>query len=135
MPNRLSGPGMNKFLLTAAVVGAFVADAAIAETRFLAALDDMPLAPGLTETPGAAFAFEGREGRILAARASGAADAEAVRAYYDAALPSLGWAKSEGEALSFQRGRERLTVALDAKADGKLDVRFTLVVQPAARAL
>jgi hypothetical protein len=126
---------MNKFLLTAAVVGAFVADAAIAETRFLAALDDMPLAPGLTETQGAAFAFEGREGRVLAARASGEAAPDAVRAYYASALPSLGWVKAEGDAQSYQRGRERLTLALETKADGKLDVRFTLIVQPAARAL
>jgi hypothetical protein len=127
---------MNKFLLTAAVVGAFIADAAIADTKFLALLDDMPLAPGLVETPGAALAFEGRDGRILIARAAGKAKIGAVRDYYQTALPALGWSiiDKAGD-LHFQRGRERLTVALDAQPGGAVQARFTVVAQPSARAL
>jgi hypothetical protein len=109
------------------------APAAVAETRFLAAFEDIPLAPGLGERAEAAFVFVAAEGRIAEAMAAGRNTEGAVRAYYGGALPALGWA-AEG-ADSFVRGRERLTLAYATGSDGALTVRFRLVARPASLAL
>lgn len=109
------------------------APSAFAETRFLTAFEDIPLAPGLGERAEVEFAFTAAEGRIAEAMAEGRATEGAVRAYYGEALPALGWA-AEG-ADSFVRGRERLTLAYATGSDGALIVRFRLVARPASLAL
>jgi len=107
-----------------------------AETHFLAAFDDVPLAPGLTERADAAFTFTTPEGRIEEAAASGAAEEGAVRAYYRAALPALGWAlEDDGADMAFARGRERLTLAFARGSDEVLRVRYRVIARPASLAL
>ena len=111
-----------------------------ADTRFLAAFDDIPLAPGLTERAAAAFAFAAPEGRIAETAAAGGAEEGSVRAYYRAALPALGWALETDAAtpygqMGFVRGRERLTLAFARGSDGALTVRYRIVARPASLAL
>lgn len=124
-------------LLRAFVVSLALVATAQAETRFLAAFDDVPLAPGLSERAEAAFVFAGAGGRIAETAASGAASATAdVRRYYAEALPALGWALEQaGEGLVGVRGRERLTLAFVRGSDDAVTVRFRLVSRPASLAL
>jgi len=127
---------MHRFLCTL-LLAAFALGQAQAETRFLAAFDDVPLAPGLSERADAAFAFASGEGRIAETSAAGQGGEAAVRAWYAEALPALGWARqnpSEDD-LTFVRGRERLTLAFATGPDGALTVRFRLVARPASLAL
>jgi len=104
-----------------------------AQTRYLTGADDVPLPQGFAER-GADVAFAGEGGRLLEARASGPGAAEAVRAFYAAALPPLGWSQAPslaaGDALSFRRGRERLTIEI-APAGANLDLAFRLAATPA----
>ena len=107
-----------------------------ADTRFLAAFDDIPLAPGLAERADAAFAFAEPEGRIAETTAAGAAEEGAVRAYYRAALQALGWAlETDAARMDFVRGRERLTLAFARGTDGAVTVRYRMVARPASLAL
>ena len=108
---------------------------ALADARFFSAIDDLPLAPGLSETRGG-FAFDGPEGRIIGARAAGAATPDAVRAFYAASLPALGWSlapepSADAGSLHFVRGRERLTLAISEAGSGAL-IEARLVIRPAS---
>jgi hypothetical protein len=117
-------------LLIAAIAIAAYASAARAED-FLSVLDDMPLAPGLTELADQAAEFETPAGRIVDAAATGDAQAPAVAAFYDRTLPALGWVR-EG-AGRFVRDQERLTIATRAgAAKGQIVVRFSLRPRTAA---
>jgi hypothetical protein len=126
-------------LLAAAIIGAYAADAAdslAGEARFLGAFDDVPLAPGLVESPAMGFSFESRDGRILEAGAVGAVQMGEVVGFYESVLPAFGWSPAAAaDPLTFARGRERLTLILDQTPDQGLEVRFRLVVAPASAAL
>ena len=94
-------------------------------------MDDVPLAPGLSEGPG--YQFEEAGGRIIGATASGRATPTAVRAFYGETLPALGWSLSPTgtDELVFLRGRERLTLSIRREGQGaSLDVR--LFTRPAS---
>lgn len=106
---------------------------AAAETRFLTEADDIPLPPALTEIAGG-FVFASTEGRIVEERAEGAMPEADLRAYYEAALPALGWARAPGDALMFQRGREKLVIETRATAAG-LEARFRITAGRASMAL
>lgn len=120
-------------LLCTLFLAAITLAPAHAETRFLAAFDDVPLAPGLIERADAAFAFATSEGRIAETSAAGQGGEDAARAWYAEALPALGWARQDD--LTFVRGRERLTLAFATGSDGALTVRFRLIARPASLAL
>ncbi|MGE0595642.1 MAG: hypothetical protein AB7P07_04725 [Hyphomonadaceae bacterium] len=118
------------------LVSAFAAIAALtapaaAQTAYFAAIPDLPLPPGFTET-GADAPFEGA-GRIIFAEALGEfAEAAAARDFIYETLPALGWAETvEDGAAVFQRGRERLHFFLIREGD-RTRLRVQLVVQPAA---
>jgi hypothetical protein len=124
-------------ILRALILFLALATPADAETRFLAAFDDVPLAPALEEQGDAAFAFGTPQGRIADALAVGAADEAGVRAWYAAALPALGWSMEADSpaAMAFVRGRERLTLSFSRGSDGALAVRYRMVAHPASLAL
>jgi hypothetical protein len=104
---------------------------AIAETRYFARIPDVPLPPGFTES-GSTPSFEGH-GRLVLAEATGQGDGLAVRDFYYAALPQLGWSESVEEgAVVFQRGRERLHLFLTREDGGAIRLRVQLAVQPAS---
>jgi hypothetical protein len=113
-----------RLALSAVLSAGILAGAARAED-FLSVLDDMPLAPGLTELADQAAEFETPSGRIVDAAAAGAAEPRTVSAFYDRTLPALGWTR-EG-AGHFVRDQERLTIATGPGAvKGQVVVRFSI---------
>lgn len=114
-------------LLAAALVAAAPGGRAGAAPAFLSALADLPLMPGLTESPDRTVVFDTPGGRIVLAAAAGAVDEAAVRRYYRAALPGLGWRAVAGasEADRFVRDGEMLLLEYGRGAGG-LVVRFSL---------
>ena len=88
---------------------------------FLSELEDLPLAPGLTELPGGLL-FDSADGRIVEAQAKGEVAAETVRQFYETTLRQLGW-QSTGP-LQFRRDNEILRISIES---GKIvTVHFTL---------
>ena len=80
----------------------------------------MPIAPGLVETADRAE-FSNDTARVLSMSASGQAEAEQVRAFYDAALPALGWAISLGSGgeneTVYLRGREQVSLSYHQRGE------------------
>lgn len=141
----LKAPKTLKALALAATLAAtlatgFTAGGAMAETRFLKDIEDMPLAPGLAEVEGEGIVFDKPEGRIVRALARGDVPAAAVRGFYVKTLPALGWAGvgagtgtgTGAGVLSYARERERLEITIESpgpgagKGDGPVTVRFAL---------
>lgn len=90
---------------------------------FLAAYEDLPLAPGLTELAGSGLAFDSPGGRIVEAYARGQTVAAEVLKFYATTLPQLGWTR-ESDTL-YRRDAERLK--LDTSPEGRaLVVHFTI---------
>jgi hypothetical protein len=101
---------------------------AFADTAYFTQIEDLPIAPGLEETS-QHFEFSDAGTRIVGASARGAARADQVRAYYQSALPALGWALSIGSGgeneTVYVRGREELSLSFHQRADGlELKVRL-----------
>jgi len=96
---------------------------ALAGERFLSAIADLPLMPGLTEAPNSAVVFSKPEGRIVEVAAAGAVERAAVVAFYRRTLPQLGWQPAGDSA--FERERERLSLEF-SRASGQLVVQFSL---------
>lgn len=99
--------------------------ASLAEGAFLTELEDLPLAPGLAETPGGML-FDSPTGRIVEATARGDATAEQVISFYAQTLPELGWQKVGPS--SYRRDNEVLKIDVEARKRPLL-VRFSLVPQ------
>ncbi len=116
------------FALAAIVLAA----PAIAQTRFLSGAEDVPLPPAWSETDSATFFGDG--GSLLEASARGPGARDRIAAFYRETLPALGWAARPGDALSFQRGRERLSIVLGDEA-GRTSARFVITAAPASMAL
>jgi hypothetical protein len=95
-----------------------------AAAGFLSIAEDVPLMPGLAENADAATVFDKPSGRIANAEAKGAVTANAVRQFYAATLPQLGWQALGTE--QYRRERERLRFSF-AGRDGALTVRFELL--------
>lgn len=109
---------------TVVVAVAFGIGTAHAE-EFLSVLDDMPLAPGLTELTDQAADFETPAGRIIDAVAQGEVGSATVMAFYDKTLPALGWVR-ERQGL-FARDHESLTIAISPAArKGWVTAKFSL---------
>jgi hypothetical protein len=108
---------VNRFVFIAA--STFAAPVC-AETAYFAHIQDVPIAPGLTETADQ-FEFSNAEGRMLGARASGRAEAEQARMYYQSALPALGWSLSVGSGgeneTVYLRGREQLSLSFHQRGE------------------
>ncbi len=120
----LSGAIVGVFLL--GFPGVFLPGAAAA--AFFSAVDDLPLAPGLSEAVEQGVEFDSPEGRIVMAVAIGAAGEKPglaeVQAFYREALPPLGWRLVSGD--TYWREGERLTLHVD-KDGGRVTVRIRLV--------
>lgn len=98
------------------------------ETSFFSDIADLPVMPGLIEDEAAGMAFDRPDGRIVQAVASGHVSPDAVLAFYQASLPSLGWQAVPTEKQIFQRGEERLQLSIEAVAAG--GVILTVSLQP-----
>lgn len=92
--------------------------------QFLAGFEDVPVMPGIEIVEGSGVAFDSPAGRIVQAYASGPVTREAVRAFYEASLPQLGWSRTG--LLAFRREGESLTIELLGDEPGTVTVRFEL---------
>jgi hypothetical protein len=90
--------------------------------QFLAGFEDVPVMPGIEAVGNAGVAFDSPGGRIVEAYASGSVTRDAVRSYYQAALPQLGWTRTGP--LEFSRAGERLSIELLGQSP--VTVRFEL---------
>lgn len=98
---------------------------AFAGEAFLAEIEDVPLAPGLTEAQGG-LVFDSPTGRIVEASASGALTVQTVLSFYGETLPQLGWVRvSETQ---FRRDNEILKITTKA-GKNQLVVHFNLTPQ------
>ncbi|MGD9966323.1 MAG: hypothetical protein AB7T59_07370 [Hyphomonadaceae bacterium] len=118
-------------------VGAFIAAVisvapAAAQTAYFAAIPDVPVAPGLTESPDPAPPrYDAEHARLVFASAQGAASAAGVRDFYHESLSALGWGlEPDAEQLVFMRGRERLFLRI-SETNGETLLRVRLVVNNA----
>ncbi|HET6620223.1 MAG TPA: hypothetical protein VFG64_09800 [Dongiaceae bacterium] len=94
-------------------------------TEYFSEIADLPVADGLTEQKDKSTVFDAPVGRIITAYASGKVDADAVRGFYDSALPPLGWEKT-GEG-TFHRKAETLKIdVLGGHGGSPVNVSFTL---------
>jgi len=94
--------------------------------NFVAGTEDVPLMPGLKPVAGSDLVFDKPEGRIVEAQAQGNLNRAGVEAFYDEALPPLGWRKSGTD--QWRRDAERLKLDFQGQ-DGHLTVGFTLSPQ------
>jgi hypothetical protein len=114
---------------------AFAAPAAHA-TEFLKAIEDVPLAAGLIEAA-EPVVFESDQGRVIRAQSEGFVDAGAIRSFYIAALPGLGWTQVEAAgAFAFERENEVLRITVREPASrAPATVSFELIVKLASTRL
>lgn len=109
-----------------AILLAFAAPAWAAGDGFLAEVDDLPLAPGLTELAGGTL-FDSPTGRIVEANAQGNVLEVEARSFYDETLPELGWRVIGDDA--YQRDKEILRIGY---SDGlPMTVHFSIAPAPA----
>ena len=131
---------LKPFAFALVMAGAACASAPAQATEFLQAIEDVPLAAGLVEEPDPVV-FESDLGRVVRTRASGNADYSALRSFYLASLPQLGWAlQGDGGAhgpIHFAREHEILTVSVEPAGgvDSPVSVVFELVVKLASTRL
>ena len=91
---------------------------------FFSAIEDMPLAPGLTEAPGASTVFDKADGRIVQLVATGPVAQDKVLQFYADALPQLGW--RQADAKTWRRERENLILEVRPKGrDAELRISIT----------
>lgn len=99
--------------------------AILAGEAFLTAIEDVPLAPGLTESPNGGMVFDSPSGRIVEAAATGSATADQIAKFYGETLPQLGW--QESGRLTFKRDNETLRISIETgRKAAPLTVRFNL---------
>jgi len=110
-------------LILAVPVGAVMAQSA---DGFLDGIPDLPLMPGLTESPESGLVFDKPSGRIVEAVAAGAVSAGDVSAFYETTLPQLGWQRDQ--AGTYLRDGEKLKLNIEEAAGG-VTVQFTLSPQ------
>ena len=105
---------------------------ALAEDRFVAGIDDLPLMTGLSPLAGQSVVFDAPSGRVVESWARGAVTRAAVLAFYRSTLPQLGWTaaapdlfRRDGETLrlEFPPGAPR---GAAPAAAGTLLIRFYL---------
>jgi hypothetical protein len=97
--------------------------AAMAGDTFVPGTEDLPMMPGLIAIEGAGVVFDKPQGRIVEAEAKGKVKREAVRSFYGATLPGLGWKVAGPQRWS----RENEALVIDIKGrDGAVTVGFRL---------
>lgn len=86
-----------------------------AAAEFSTVIEDLPLMPGMVEKAEAAIVFDKPGGRIVETTAQSAATPAAVKNFYAAALPPLGWTAVPG---GYIRTGEKLTITPDGTPGG-----------------
>lgn len=123
-------PGIVRYLTFSlpaiATAAALVAPPAGAGDVFLSRLEDLPLAPGLSEDSAAGLSFDSAGGRIVEAYARGDLTEDQVLRFYQETLPQLGWTADNER--QYRRGGERLRLEL-TRSGQKLTVHYSLSPQ------
>lgn len=114
------------FRLCLIASAAAFADPARAADVFLSRLEDLPLAPGLSEDANAGLSFDSAAGRIVEAYARGNLTEAQVIHFYRDTLPQLGWTADNER--QYRRGGERLRLELTRSGQG-LTVHYSLSPQ------
>lgn len=119
-------------VLSLALLGGAFSVSPASAAEFLKAIEDVPLPAGLSESA-EPVVFESDQGRVVKTSASGNADYGAVRDFYLASLPALGWTREgngAGGRLVFAREHERLSLSIEPSAgvNSPIRVMFELVV-------
>ena len=99
------------------------------DAHFLQNFGDVPVMEGLTEMETSRIVFDAPGGTIATAILSGTMKKKDARAFYDASLTALGWAKLDSKTkyqLVYERGAERLTVSMEQRKK-QLKLIFNLV--------
>jgi hypothetical protein len=107
-------------------IGGVVATLAGAADVFLSRLEDLPLAPGLSEDTAAGLSFDSAGGRIVEAYARGNMTEDQVLQFYKETLPQLGWTAES--ARQYRRSGERLRLELTPGGPG-VTVHYSLSPQ------
>ena len=116
-------------LLLSIVIVAPASATAQQAARFLSVMEEMPLMPGLVEVVDAAVTFDGASGRIIEAFVAGSVQVDAIRAFYAATLPQLGWARqANGE---YRRDAEILRLDVSPAPVGATGAGAHFVLRPA----
>lgn len=112
-----------RVLLRLAAAGLLLGAHRVRAQQFVPGTEDVPLMRDLAPVTGSDLIFDKPEGRIIEAQARGKVTRAAVRRFYGATLPQLGWAARAGNMWI----REAEALHLDFKGpDGDLTVTFTL---------
>jgi hypothetical protein len=113
-------------LFAAAVLFSVLLSAAAAHPadRFVGGIGDLPLMPGLAETPNAGMVFDTPSGRIVQTEATGLVSRDQVLSFYAETLPQLGWRTLA--AGQFRREAEALKIEIDETGEPVITVRFAL---------
>ena len=110
-----------------ALAALLVMPATAGEPKYLSAVNDLPLPPGLVEDVGAGLSFDKPGGRIIEALARGAIAKSDVVAFYRATLPALGWKllAADPSGSRWRRDDETLSVAI-TEPGNPVVVRFSI---------
>jgi hypothetical protein len=126
MRSRNSGWRLLLCATSITAIGGVVATLAGAADVFLSRLEDLPLAPGLSEDTAAGLSFESAGGRIVEAYARGNMTEDQVLQFYKETLPQLGWTAES--ARQYRRSGERLRLELTPGGPG-VTVHYSLSPQ------
>jgi len=113
---------MQRILRIGALFALLATPVLAAGPGFLAEIDDLPLAPGLTELPGGTL-FDAPQGRIVEANATGQMLEAELRGFYDETLPQLGWKRTGPD--EYRRDKEVLRVEVTT-AGMEINIHFSL---------
>jgi hypothetical protein len=134
-PNRFVGPLRRRLAAGCLVLALSLGACACLPFRaqagdFVPGIEDLPLMAELDPIDGSGFAFDTASGRLVEAYAGGAVAPETVLAFYESALPALGWEAVAGTAAdqTWQRAGEILAIEF-VEGEGPLTVRFQLAPQ------
>jgi hypothetical protein len=126
MRSRNSGWRLLLCATSITAIGGVVATLAGAADVFLSRLEDLPLAPGLSEDTAAGLSFDSAGGRIVEAYARGNMTEDQVLQFYKETLPQLGWTAES--ARQYRRSGERLRLELTPGGSG-VTVHYSLSPQ------
>jgi hypothetical protein len=126
MRSRNSGWRLLLCATSITAIGGVVATLAGATDVFLSRLEDLPLAPGLSEDTAAGLSFDSAGGRIVEAYARGNMTEDQVLQFYKETLPQLGWTAES--ARQYRRSGERLRLELTSGGPG-VTVHYSLSPQ------
>ena len=115
----------------AAIAGSLLAGlvhAAPAAAQFVTGIAEIPMLKGLAAEPEGPLIFDTPEGRIVTTSLTGAIAEKAVRDFYGATLPQLGWRKLA--AGHFRREGEILKLTISSSPGNRIRLRFSLAPIP-----